>query len=109
MLSALTAIAVFPILTLLLFGLARVENDLMETASRASHRRPAEPPTGTAARPAEAEPAGETVPSTVTEAAMGETEVGETKVVEPVVSRLPAGPPLPVLPQLPVVAELPAE
>ena len=89
MLSALTAIAAFPILTLLLFGLAWVETDLMETASRASHRRPADPPAGAAARPA---------------VAAAPVEVALPVPVEP-----PAVASLPVVPVLPVVAELSAE
>ncbi len=41
--SALAAIAVFPILTLLLFGLAKAENTLSAGASLTGRRRPAEP------------------------------------------------------------------
>jgi hypothetical protein len=43
-LSAIAAIAVFPVLTLLLFGLTKVENGLTETAQRLTHRSPADPP-----------------------------------------------------------------
>jgi hypothetical protein len=42
--SALAAIAVFPVLTLLLFGLTKAENVLSKAASLTSHRRPADPP-----------------------------------------------------------------
>jgi hypothetical protein len=41
--SVLAAIAVFPVLTLLLFGLAKAESVLFQAASPASQRRPAEP------------------------------------------------------------------
>jgi hypothetical protein len=42
--SALAAIAVFPVLTLLLMGLAKAENVLSAGAALTNHRRPADPP-----------------------------------------------------------------
>jgi hypothetical protein len=42
--SALAAIAVFPVLTLLLIGLAKAENVLSAGTVRANQRRPADPP-----------------------------------------------------------------
>jgi hypothetical protein len=44
-LSALAAIAVFPILTLLLIGLSRAENVFTGDASRSVDRSPVEAPT----------------------------------------------------------------
>jgi len=43
-LSALAAIAVFPVLTLLLIGLVRAENVASGTSTLTGRRRPAEPP-----------------------------------------------------------------
>ena len=40
---ALAAIVVFPALTLILFGLAKVEALLTQAAASADHRQPAEP------------------------------------------------------------------
>jgi hypothetical protein len=42
--SVVAAIAVFPILTLLLMGLAKAENVLSAGAALTPHRRPADPP-----------------------------------------------------------------
>jgi hypothetical protein len=42
--SALAAIAVFPVLTLLLIGLAKAEDVLSAGAKLTPHRKPADPP-----------------------------------------------------------------
>jgi hypothetical protein len=42
--SAVAAIAVFPVLTAILFGLAKAETVLYGTAALTSTRQPAEPP-----------------------------------------------------------------